>query len=72
MRGTRMENNKIRINKYLSQCGVCSRREADRMLDAGAVTVNGYPVSKGTLVTSSDSIYVEGVPAVRKTKQKQS
>lgn len=57
-----MENDKIRINKYLSQCGVCSRREADRMLDAGIVTVNGQPVSKGTLVSSSDSIYVEGVP----------
>lgn len=57
-----MENDRIRINKYLSQCGVCSRREADRMLETGLITVNGQPVSKGTMVSVTDKICVEGVP----------
>ena len=57
-----MENDKIRINKYLSQCGVCSRREADRMLEDGKITVNGHPVGKGTMVSAADKICVEGVP----------
>lgn len=57
-----MENDRIRINKYLSQCGVCSRREADRMLETGLITVNGQPLSKGTMVSVTDKICVEGVP----------
>lgn len=32
---------KIRINKYLSEAGICSRREADRMIEEGRITVNG-------------------------------
>lgn len=52
----------IRINKYLSQHGICSRREADRMLDAGEVTVNGKPVCKGIMVSDSDHVCVRGVP----------
>ena len=36
---------KIRINKYLSDIGVCSRREADRLTEAGRVTANGELVS---------------------------
>ncbi len=54
--------NMIRINKYLSQHGICSRREADRMLDAGDVTVNGKPASKGIMVSDGDEICVKGVP----------
>ena len=38
---------KIRINKYLSDIGVCSRREADRLTEAGRVTANGELVSTG-------------------------
>ena len=38
---------KIRINKYLSDAGVCSRREADRLTEAGRVTVRGTVVSTG-------------------------
>ena len=35
----------MRLNKYLSDAGVCSRREADRLAEAGEITVNGKHVS---------------------------
>ena len=44
-----MSENGIRINKYLSEAGVCSRREADRLVDAGRVCIDGvtgYQVQK--------------------------
>lgn len=50
----------VRINKYLSQCGICSRREADRMLEEGRILVNGTKPEKGTMVTDKDSITVDG------------
>lgn len=52
-----------RINKYLSQCGICSRREADRMLAEGKITVNGHTAAMGEMISPSDQVYVEGVPA---------
>lgn len=36
-----MEENGVRINKFLSEAGVCSRREADRQIEAGKVGING-------------------------------
>ena len=36
-----MENTGVRINKFLSEAGVCSRREADRQIEAGNVTIDG-------------------------------
>ncbi len=50
----------VRINKYLSQCGVCSRREADRLLEAGAITINGAVAQVGQMVAPSDEILVSG------------
>lgn len=47
-----------RLNKYLASCGVCSRREADRLIEQGRVMVNGQPAAMGMLVTSTDEIYV--------------
>lgn len=47
-----------RLNKYLASCGVCSRREADRLIEQGRVMVNGQPAAMGMLVTSTDDIYV--------------
>ena len=55
-----MEQQRIRINKYLSQCGVCSRREADRMIDENRVTVNGKIAHKGDSISPDDSIFVDG------------
>ena len=41
------DQNTIRINKYLSSAGVCSRRDADRLTEAGRVTVNGKKIGTG-------------------------
>ena len=53
---------RTRLNKRLSEAGVCSRREADRLIDAGRVTVNGAPASLGTQVGPTDRIELDGVP----------
>lgn len=50
----------VRINKYLSQSGVCSRREADRIIEEGKVTVNGSTATLGTRVVDGDEIRVNG------------
>ena len=55
-----MENEKIRINKYLALCGVCSRREADRLIENERIFVNSKIASKGDLVSDDDQIYVDG------------
>ena len=54
------ENEKIRINKYLSMLGVCSRREADRMIEEGRVTVGGSPCLPGTKVSETDDVKIDG------------
>ena len=41
---------KMRLNKFLASCGVCSRREADRLIEQGFVTVNGLPGETGQSV----------------------
>ncbi|SFG26679.1 pseudouridine synthase [Oribacterium sp. WCC10] len=51
----------MRINKRLSELGVCSRREADRLVEAGRITVNGKPVEMGQQVTEEDSIELDGI-----------
>lgn len=51
---------KVRINKYLSQCGICSRREADRMIEAGRILINGENAVKGDMVQTGDCILVDG------------
>ena len=45
-----MEVNGIRINKFLSEAGVCSRREADRQIEAGNVTIDGRTAVTGDKV----------------------
>lgn len=52
--------NGIRINKFISQCGFCSRREADRMIEKGEIFVNGEPAKMGTKVLPSDEVSVHG------------
>lgn len=51
---------KIRINKYLSEVGFCSRREADRLLEEGRITINGKVPELGTKVSDEDEIFVDG------------
>lgn len=55
-----MEDNKKRLNKFLSESGYCSRREADRLIDEGRVTVNGIIPEMGTKVSNEDEIKVNG------------
>lgn len=54
------EMEKIRINKYLSMLGVCSRREADRMIEEGRVTVAGQKCLPGTKVSETDDVRIDG------------
>ena len=49
-----------RINKYLSEVGYCSRREADRLIVQGKVTINGKIPEIGTKVDEGDDVEVEG------------
>lgn len=51
---------KIRLNKYLAHCGVCSRRDADRLIEQGQVSVNGHPALPGQQVSGQDEIMVSG------------
>lgn len=50
----------IRLNKYLSDCGICSRREADRLMAAGAVTVDGSTVLPGAKINGGEEILCNG------------
>ena len=52
----------IRINKYLSEAGVCSRREADRALEAGQIRIGDRVAALGDRVTSGDVVYYRGKP----------
>ena len=50
----------LRVNKYLARCGVCSRREADRLIAQGEVLVNEEPAQPGMTVGEGDEIIVQG------------
>lgn len=54
------ENQHVRINKYLSEAGYCSRREADRLVDRGRVTINGKIPELGTRIAPGDVVRVDG------------
>lgn len=60
MGGVSLEADRIRLNKYLADCGVCSRREADKLIEQGRVVVNGQTATTGCKVTERDSIVVNG------------
>lgn len=50
----------MRLNKYISETGACSRREADRWIESGRVTCNGQPAVLGTQVNEGDEVRVDG------------
>ena len=60
----------IRINKYLSEVGYCSRRAADRLIEEKKVTINGKIPEIGTMVDDFDVVVVEGKRIEKSTKQK--
>ncbi|GAL62410.1 ribosomal large subunit pseudouridine synthase F [Algibacter lectus] len=55
-----MEVQLKRINKFLSEVGYCSRREADKLIDAGRVTINGSIPEMGTKIAPNDVVCVDG------------
>jgi 23S rRNA pseudouridine2604 synthase len=54
------DNQSIRINKYLSEAGFCSRRGADKLIDEGRVTINGMIPELGTKISLDDEVRVDG------------
>lgn len=52
----------MRLNKYISETGLCSRREADARIEAGRVTVNGAVATLGIQVKDGDVVCVDGKP----------
>lgn len=64
-----MEENLTRINKFLSETGYCSRREADKLIDAGRVTINGVVPEMGTKISNTDEVRVDG-KLIRENNQK--
>src|SRR3984885_15704906 len=50
----------VRLNKYISETGVCSRREADKWITEGRVTLNGAPATLGHKVAAGDEVRIDG------------
>ncbi len=50
----------VRLNKFIADCGYCSRREADRLIEAGKVSVNGRKAEMGMRVTDDDTVVIDG------------
>lgn len=55
-----MDANGIRLNKYLSEAGICSRREADRLIETGKVKIDGQAAVPGQKVLQGQSVTVKG------------
>ena len=55
------ESEGIRLNKYLSEIGHCSRRAADKLIEEERIKVNGTPVIMGQKVTNQDRIEIDGI-----------
>lgn len=60
----------MRLNKYLSETGMCSRREADAWISQGRVTVNGKRAELGTQVGDGDEVHVDHRPVGDRKKKK--
>lgn len=63
------EPNLTRLNKFISDTGFCSRREADTYIANGEVTVNGQPAQMGVKVSEQDQVLVKGQPLRSKPKR---
>lgn len=62
-----MEDQLKRLNKYISETGYCSRREADKLIEEGRVTINGIVPEMGTKVTPQDEVRIDGKLIKEKT-----
>ncbi len=61
-----MSDNSISLNKFISQTGICSRREADKWIDAGRVKINGNIARKGNRVSEQDLVTIDDKPLINK------
>lgn len=61
-------DNSISLNKYISQTGICSRREADALIREGRVTLNGQATRPGNRVSEGDEVRIDGKPLKAKPK----
>ena len=55
-----MEENLKRLNKFIGETGYCSRREADKIIEEGRVTINGIVPELGTKVSPDDEVRIDG------------
>lgn len=62
------ETDKKRLNKFISETGVCSRREADKLILDGRVLVNGHLPEMGVQVNDNDDVTIDGKPLKEKEK----
>ncbi|GAA0138155.1 23S rRNA pseudouridine(2604) synthase RluF [Paenibacillus sp. YSY-4.3] len=60
---------KVRINKFISETGYCSRREADKLVQSGQVTINGKPAELGSQAEMGDDVRINGKPLTLKTSK---
>lgn len=58
----------INLNKYISATGICSRREAEKLITEGRVTINGKPTQLGNRVFEGDIVKIDGKPLKAKPK----
>lgn len=58
----------VSLNKHISSTGMCSRREADKWIEAGRVTINGQSAQKGNRVFIGDVVAIDGEPIQAKPK----
>ncbi|MFB6365659.1 23S rRNA pseudouridine(2604) synthase RluF [Paenibacillus elgii] len=58
----------MRINKYISETGFCSRREADQLIEGKRVTINSQLAELGSRVSEGDDVRIDGKPVREKTK----
>ncbi|MFF0829548.1 23S rRNA pseudouridine(2604) synthase RluF [Brevibacillus sp. NPDC003359] len=58
----------MRINKFISETGICSRREADKLIETKRVTINGQLAELGSTVASGDDVRIDGQPLGTKKK----
>lgn len=57
-----MSDKSTSLNKYISETGICSRREADTWIAAGRVKINGIVAQKGNRVLENDQVVIDGKP----------
>lgn len=66
--GVKLENAGISLNKFISQTGFCSRRDADKLIESNRVTLDGVIAKSGNRVMPGQEVLVDGEPLKQKNK----